>query len=201
MRLGIHLRQTFAVGVVFLVPLVLTYLILRFVFGTIDSVLGPFLYQVIGITIPGLGVISLLVLLYLVGLIGRNVVGRQAVEAGQRALLRVPIVSTVYAPVKQLVDSFSQDSTTGFQRVVAITYPREGSWTIGFLTAITRDEEGRELGVVYIPTTPTPNSGWVILAPMTDVYDTNLSVPEAMRMVFSGGIVTPPFIAKERSAP
>ena len=199
-RLTGHLRRTLIVGVLLLVPVVVTFIILRFLFTTIDGLLGPAIEEVFGTSIPGLGVIGLLVLVYLVGLLGRNVMGRRVLNAGQRALLRVPLIRTVYGPAKQLIESFSGGGGTGFKRVVMLEYPRSEAWTIGFLTSITQDETGRRLAVVYIPTAPTPNSGWITLLPLAEVYDTDLTVPEAMQLVLSGGIVAPDQINRVRSS-
>jgi uncharacterized membrane protein len=176
---------------------VITYWILRFIFESLDGILQPGITAILGRGIPGLGIAVLLVLLYVMGLVGTNVLGEKLVYWGQQLLLKFPIVNFVYSAAKELIESFSGQRTTGLKRVVIIEYPRLDAWTIGFLTGTTNDETGRVLGVVYIPTAPTPNSGWVAILPMEQVYDTDLSVPIAMRMVLSGGIVTPPQVRKK----
>jgi uncharacterized membrane protein len=143
------------------------------------------------------GIAVLVVFIYVMGLVGANVLGKKLIYWGQQLLLKFPIVNFVYSAAKELIESFSGQRTTGLKRVVMIEYPRADVWAIGFLTSTTIDEKGRVLGMVYIPTAPTPNSGWVAILPMEQVYDTDLSVPIAMRMVLSGGIVTPPQIRKK----
>ena len=94
----------------------------------------------------------------------------------------------------KLIDSFSGTSESGFKRVVLIEYPKAGTWMIGFLTATTMTKDG-EMGVVYVPTAPTPNSGWVGVVPIDGVHDVDMTVQQAMSMVLSGGIITPAAIA------
>ncbi len=193
--IGTHLRRAFFAGSLLLVPVALTYLILRFIFDLVDGVLSPSITWVLarfGVTwaLPGSGVFVAVLILYVVGFIFANALGRRLVAWGQKALLRVPVIGTVYSATQKLVDSFSGSSTTGFKRVVLIQYPQQGNWTIGFLTSTTTvfDEP---FAVVYIPTAPTPTSGWVALLRMAEVYDTDVTVQVAMQLVFSGGIVTP----------
>jgi len=182
-----------------LLPIALTYVILRFIFDVIDGVLQPGIRWVgewwgQDWTVPGLGVVVAVALIYLAGLFLTNVMGRWLVEGAQRTAQRLPLVGTVYSASRQLVESFSGAKQTGFKRVVMVQYPRMGAWSIGFLTETTMTSEGERLAVVYIPTAPLPNSGWVALVPVEEVLDTDLSVPEAMQMVFSGGIVSPEVI-------
>jgi uncharacterized membrane protein len=190
-RLVTHLRGTLIAGLLLLVPVVISYLVLRLIFDTIDGVLEPAIRPVLGRSVPGAGIFLLVVLVYITGLIGANVLGRRLIHQGQQLLLRVPFISYVYSTSKQLIESFSGMAATGFRRVVLIEYPRRGTWTLGFLTGLTADEAGRPLALVYIPTAPTPNSGWVAILPVEEVHDTDLSIPVAMRLVLSGGISAP----------
>lgn len=192
-----HFRRTLIAGLLLLMPVVLTYLVLRLLFNFVDGVLQPGIEKILGSQIPGLGILLLAALVYLVGLVGANFLGKRLIQLVQATLLRVPIINSVYSASKQLIESFSGSGTTGFKRVVAIEYPRPGTWAIGFLTGITTDEDGRSLGIIYIPTAPTPQSGWVAILPTEQIYDTDLSVPIAMRMVLSGGIVAPSQIRKK----
>ena len=106
-------------------------------------------------------------------------------------LLRIPFVGTIYSANRQLVESFSGTSVTGFKRVVLVQFPRAGSWSLGFLTGITDADGVDRLIMTYVPTAPLPNSGFVVLMPPKDVLDTDLTVPDAMQLIFSGGIVSP----------
>ena len=190
-RAGLHVRRTMVEGVLLLVPIVITFVILKWVWDFIDGVLRPSIESTTGISFPGLGVAALLVLVYVAGLTWELDLGRRILGSGQRLLLSLPIIKIVYSPARQLIQSFSGSGPSGFKRVVIIEYPRAGTWMLGFLTSITTAKDGVRMGVVYVPTAPTPNSGWVAILPIDEVYDTELSVQEAMTLVLSGGIATP----------
>jgi len=197
--LGKDLKQTLAIGLFLLLPIVSTYLILRFVFNNVDDVLAPVVEQALGQSIPGSGILALLILVYITGILGRSVFGRRIVPIAQNFFLKIPVVRAIYSPAKQLMESFfGAPKHTGFKRVVIIEYPRPGTWTIGFLTAVTTNEQSDQLGVVYIPTAPMPNSGWVVILKMSEVYDTDMTVSNAINMVLSGGIITPKFITTHK---
>ncbi|MBI2918066.1 MAG: DUF502 domain-containing protein [Chloroflexi bacterium] len=187
----LHLRNTLTAGLLLLVPLLITYWILDLAFRGLDGVFAPIVEQIFGWQVPGVGIVLLVALVYVAGVLAENVVGRSLIHAGQSTLLRVPLISTIYDTSKQLIESFSGSTRTGFKRVVVIEYPRSGSWAVGFLTGMTRNEMGQSLGVVYIPSAPMPNTGWVAILPVEDIYDTDLSVPMAMRLTLSGGTVSP----------
>ena len=194
--LGIHLRNRFAAGLLFLVPLILTYWVLRLVFDFLDGLLSPAFELWFGREIIGVGVIALIVVVYIAGLVAASVFGLRLISKLQRILLSIPVVRTIYSATKRLVESFSGSPVTGFKRVVAIEYPRKGIWTIGFLTNLNIDEKARAMAIVYIPTAPMPNSGWVAVLTVDQVYDTDMTIQDAMQMVLSGGIVAPERISK-----
>ena len=190
--------RTMGTGLLLLVPVMLTFLVLRLLFDAIDGILQPAVEAGFDRRIPGLGLVILVILIYVAGLLGAFFLGRRFIRLSQDALLRTPVIGGIYSTAKQLVDSFSGGAGTGFKRVVVIEYPRAGVWTIGFLTSMTEDENGNPMAMVYMPTAPLPNSGWVAFLPAQDVYDTNLSLSEAMQLVLSGGIVAPPQIKKSK---
>lgn len=195
-RFNVHVRRTVLTGTLLLVPVALTYLILKFIFDVVNGVLQPSVQWVLGQfgvewRLPGAGLAVAVVLIYVAGFLVANALGLRIAEKAQDALLRVPLIGNIYSASRKLVESFSPGrGETGFKRVVMLQYPRVGYWSIGFLTAITVSES-EEYAVVYIPTAPLPNSGWVAVVPVAEVYDTDLTVQGAMQIVFSGGIVTP----------
>ncbi|MBM3944331.1 MAG: DUF502 domain-containing protein [SAR202 cluster bacterium] len=191
-----HLRRTVITGLLLLIPLVLTYLVLRFLFDNLDELLQPVFIYFFERRIPGAGIAALAVLVYLVGLLGQNFAGRKLVQLTQYVLMRIPVVSTVYNATRRLIESFSGPGTTGLKRVVMIEYPRLGMWTVGFLTGVMTDETGKQLALVYVPTAPTPYTGWMAMVPVDQVYDTDLSVSTAFNMVLSGGVVSPATVKK-----
>ena len=180
-----------AEGLIIVVPLAITFWVLRLVFNLMDGFLGPLIEDTIGRDLPGIGIVAILLLVYVAGQLWElSRLSRRMIEAIQKWLLSIPVVGAVYSPARQLIDSFSGTSDTGFKRVVLIEYPKAGTWMIGFLTATTMTKDG-EMGVIYVPTAPTPNSGWVGVVPIDGVHDVDMSVQQAMSMVLSGGIVTP----------
>ena len=198
-RAIVHLRQNFVGGLLLLAPVVLTYLIIKFLADNIDGLLQPAIREAFNREIAGLGAAVLLALVYLAGLVGGHFAGRRIVEMGQSALMRIPIVRAVYSPARQLIESFSGTDRTAFKEVVMIEYPRKDAWMVGFLTGLTVDGLGNPLSIVYIPTAPTPNSGWIAILPEHDVYPVDLTIAEAMRLVLSGGIICPPEIRFHRA--
>jgi uncharacterized membrane protein len=182
-------------GLIIVVPLAITFWVLRLVFNLMDGFLGPVIEDRIGRDVPGIGIVAMLLLVYLTGQLWEfSNLGKRIIGAVQKWVLSIPIVGAVYNPARRLIDSFSGTSESGFKRVVLIEYPKAGAWMIGFLTATTMTKDG-EMGVVYVPTAPTPNSGWVGVVPIDGVYDVDMTVQQAMTMVLSGGIVTPGEIA------
>ena len=190
-RASLHVRRTMIEGVLLLVPIVITFLILSWVWNFVDGVLRPAIETSTGVSFPGLGVAALLVLIYLVGLTWEVDLGRRILGSAQGFLMSLPIVRIVYSPAQQLIQSFSGSGPSGFKRVVVIEYLRAGTWMLGILTSITTGRDGVRMGVVYVPTAPTPNSGWVAMLPIDEVFDTEISIQQAMTMVLSGGIATP----------
>ena len=189
--IGGHLRRSFVRGLFVLIPVVLTYMVLKLLFDIVDGVLQPLVERGFGSRIPGLGILFLVVLVYLVGLLLANVLGRRMVELLKRGLLSIPVVGNVYSTAGKLIDSFSGSSDMGFKRVVAIEHPRKGAWTLGFLTSFIEEAPSKRMAIIYIPTAPMPNSGWVAILPVEEVYDTDLSIDTAMNLVLSGGITAP----------
>ncbi|MBI2171838.1 MAG: DUF502 domain-containing protein [Chloroflexi bacterium] len=191
-RWKVRVRRTFITGLIILVPLIITYAVLGLAFGAVDGILQPPLKALFGKEVLGAGIVALVLLVFIVGLIGTLHPGQHLIQWVQRELFRLPVVGAVYSASEHLIESFSGSSTTGFKHVVMIEYPRQGTWTIGFLTGVTMGDQERRLALVYIPTAPTPNTGWLAILPVEDVYDTELSVQEALKLTLSGGILAPP---------
>lgn len=191
-----HIRRRIALGLAIALPIIFTYVVLRFVFDFLDGFLRPAIDRLTGRDIPGVGVVALVLMIYLTGLVATNLVGRGAVRGLQRGIQTVPVVRNIYAMGKQITDAFGEGSPTGFNRVVTVQYPRPGVWAIGFLTGFTEIEEGDRMALVYLPTSPLPNSGWLGVFPLADVFDTDVTVQDAMQMVVSGGLVYPTNMGK-----
>jgi uncharacterized membrane protein len=146
--------------------------------------------------IPGLGVIVMFVGLLLTGILAANIVGQWALQQGSRLLTHIPIVKSIYSSVKQVSDTLFSSSGNAFRQAVLVQYPREGSWTIAFVTGKPGGEAARHLHSdyvsLYVPTTPNPTSGFFLMVPHKDVLALAMSVDEALKYIISMGVVAPP---------
>jgi uncharacterized membrane protein len=192
------IRARFLVGIAFLAPFVITYVVLAFLFGFARDVFEPLFREWFGKDIPGLGFAILIGTPLLFGALALHFLGTRAMVAIESTAARLPIVGPVFAISHQMVSAFGGGEETGFQKVVSIEYPRKDMWSFGFLTRIVEYEDGRQLAMVYIPTTPTPNSGILVLVPLADVRQTDLRVNDLMKTVLSAGVAAPDVI---RTAP
>jgi uncharacterized membrane protein len=189
-----HVSRMILTGFLIMIPLIVTYTIVVFLVDIIDGVLAPYVSLFFGgKRIFGLGALVLLIVVYSVGLLSTRYFGQKIGDVIQNFVMRMPVVGSLYSSARRLIESLagSKDSSTGFKRVVMIEHPRKGIWCIGFLTSIIDISNTHTMATIYIPTAPTPNSGFVVMVPYTEVQDTDLSVQEAMTMVLSGGIIAP----------
>lgn len=186
-----RLRRDFLAGLVAIVPLAATILILKWVFVSIDGIVGPVVRVAFGRPVAGIGFALSLVVIYLVGAMAANVLGRKAIQYGESLMNRVPVARAIYATVKQVMEGFVHPDKGAFKEVVLVEFPRPGMATIGFVTNRMMDSSGQELLNVYIPTTPNPTSGFLEIVPPHNVIATDLTVEEAIKMVVSGGILSP----------
>jgi uncharacterized membrane protein len=187
-------------GLVLVVSLGVTAWILVWIFDAIDNILGPYIEKLLGFYYPGIGFGVMVVLIYLVGLIAGNFIGRRIIRFGESMLARVPVVRPIYAGIKQILESFSSPDMTGFMQVVLVEYPRKGILAIGFVTNEMTDSSGQKLINVFIPTSPTPWTGFLQIVKEEEVTRTNLSVDDAIKMVVSAGRTTPERAGEKLSA-
>jgi uncharacterized membrane protein len=183
------LRRSFITGLVLIVPLVVTVTALVWVFSTIDGFMGPYYDQLIGREVPGLGLMTTVLLVLIVGAVGSNVIGRRVVQAAEGYLLRVPVFRTIYSPVRQLVAAFSPDNEYGLKRVVMIREP-EGRYVLGFLTrefTLDRGQGVESLLAVYVPTNHL-YLGDIHVVPADAVTYPDISVEEGIRIFLTGGM-------------
>ncbi|NMB17099.1 MAG: DUF502 domain-containing protein [Firmicutes bacterium] len=189
------LRRYIVAGVVILLPLVITAYIFWFFVHTLDNLLGGLTVFLVGRRIPGLGVFLSFLLVLGVGMIGANVLGRRFIEFGEGLLLRLPLVRTVYTSIKQLLTGFVLDNKNAFQQVVLVEYPRQGMYSLAFVTRKGapwyQGQGSEELYSLFIPTTPNPTSGYMLLVPGQELEFLDLSVEDALKMIISGGLVPP----------
>jgi uncharacterized membrane protein len=188
------LRASFGRGLVLVVPMVITWWILNFLFTTIDGTMSPIFDQVLGRHIPGLGFVTMIVLILLLGVISRNLIGKYLMAGIEALIGRLPLARTIYGSMKDMMTSFSPSSKgRSFKDVVLVEYPRKGLATIGFATnkiVIENAEPAREMVSVYIPNPPNPTSGLLILVPRDSLQVLDMSVEQGLKLVLSGGIVS-----------
>ena len=203
-RLGLigRLRNYFLAGLLVTAPIVITVYIAWVVVNFVDSRVTPLIpakynpETYLPINIPGLGLLIVFVAITLIGALTAGFIGRFILRSGERILARMPVVRSLYGALKQIFEAVLTHSSTAFRKVVLIEYPRRGIWVIGFITGSTKGEVQNltedTLINVFLPTTPNPTSGFLLFVPSKNVYELSMSVEEGIKMVVSGGIVTPP---------
>ena len=195
------LRKYFITGLLILLPVIVTIYVLSFSFNFVDGLLQPFIKPIIGRTIPGLGLIVGLIIIFVTGLIATNVFGKKIIAYGESIVIKIPLVKQLYSATKQIIDAFSVQSQDAFQRVVLVEYPRKGIYAIGFVTGEGVEEVQEltkgEVANVFIPTTPNPTSGFLILFPKDQLIPLEMTIEEGLKMVISGGVVTPEYTQKD----
>jgi len=200
-RLRTNLKNYFFTGLLVILPIFITVYVILFLIRGMDAILKfiPVKYlpeTYLHIHIPGLGLIFVVILVFAVGLLARNIVGRKIVHLGENIVERIPLVRILYAGVKQLLETIFLQKTDAFKRVALVEYPRRGTYVIGFITGESKgevqDKTNKNMINVFIPTTPNPTSGFYILIPEDEVVMLNMSVEDAFKLIISGGIVSPP---------
>lgn len=200
-RFSTAVKRYFVSGVLVVVPVILTWLVLRFLFSAIDGILQPILYQVFGYWVSGLGVLTTVLLIILAGVLTRNIVGSRLHAAGEKVLSRMPVIRPIYTAAKQLLEGMAKPAAGSFRAVVTVEYPRRGAWVMAFLTRRLEFEiqgERRRFAAVFVPSTPTPVSGNVIMVPEDEAIELDMTVEEGVKFLVSGGVACPPLI-KNRS--
>ncbi len=186
------LRRRLIAGFFVMIPLVISVAALVWIFGIIDGFTAPVSERVLGRTIPGLGILTTLLVVLLAGILATNVIGRRVLARTESWLMRVPVFRTVYAPVKQLVVAFSPDNEYGFKRVVMVEDPNRGM-LMGFLTKEFTVERGtgpEALVAVYVPTNHL-YLGDIVLCPRNRVFFPDVTVEEGIRIFLTGGMSLP----------
>ena len=189
------LRNQFLLGFLAFLPLFITIIVLGWLFNTIDNFLQPMIRFVLGYSITGLGFVIILLFIYLTGVVASNVLGKKIIRFAEALVARVPLVRYLYGAIKELTGALSTPGRGEFERVVLVTFPVEGSWTIGFVTNRQKSEDGEVLYYIFVPTAPNPMSGFLLFVKEAQISPLNISVEQAMKMVMSAGSVLPPALS------
>lgn len=215
------LRTRIVAGLLTVIPIWVTWFIVKFLFDRIQPVMNPLAGRVAqalvdynkdllptevarysNLIVQVLSVILMLFLLYLLGLFSANVFGARFLGWIEGVFGKVPLVKTIYRSTKQIVVTVGGGQSTYFQRVVLIEYPRPGMKVVGFLTSVVDDADtGRKIAAIFIASTPTCSTGYTQLVPLEEVSETNWTVEEAVKVVMSGGLVMPPAVRFDRIHP
>ena len=192
-----HLRTKIFAGILVVLPLGITFLVLRFVFNTLDSILDPLIPN-INVSLfhhvfhlPGIGIISFFILLYLIGLVTTNVLGRELISWGDRLFKTIPVVKNIYTSSKQLTDAFSATQKGSFRQAVFVEFPQEGNYVLGFVTNELIDLDRQTKVAVFVPTAFVPPQGFLLFLPKEKLLPSQLTIEEAIKAIMSVGIVTP----------
>ena len=194
------LRKWLFTGLLVIVPGVITIAVLNWIVGTLDQTLQilPLAWhpdKVLGFHIPGFGVLLTLLILLVVGATASNFAGRKLVQWGDRLVSRIPVVRSIYSSVKQVSDTLFSESGNAFRKAVLVQWPREGVWTVAFVTGAPNGEVAAylrdEFVSVYVPTTPNPTGGYFVMVRKSDCVELEMSVDSALKYIVSMGVVAP----------
>ena len=201
-RLMARLRAYFLAGVLVTAPIAITVYLAWIFIDFVDRQVTPMIpgpynpENYLPFSIPGLGLIIAIVILTLIGALTAGFVGRLFQRTSERILARVPVVRGIYSATKQIFETVLARQSTAFREAVLVEYPRRGIWAIAFITGRTKGEvqniTEEEVINIFLPTTPNPTSGFLLFVPKKELVPLSMSVEEAIKMVISGGIVTPP---------
>ena len=190
-----HLRTRLISGILVLIPLAITLFILNIILASLTAFVRPLLNPFVGeihenaVTLIALCVTTLVI--YFTGLVTNYLIGRRMISLGERVLMKMPIIKSVYSASKQVVETFSSSTKAAFKAVAFVEFPRKGSLAIGFVTGSMTTPEGKFVYRVFIATTPNPTTGFLLLLPADEVQFTDISVEDGVKMLVSGGVLAP----------
>mgnify|MGYP002725630432 CR=1 FL=1 len=199
---GQRMRAYFFAGILVIAPISITLYLAWLFIGFVDSKVTPLIpvnynpETYLPFALPGLGLVILVLVLTLTGALTAGFMGRLWTRFSERMLARMPVIRNIYSAVKQILETVLADHSKAFREAVLVEYPRRGIWAIAFITGRTEGEvqnvTEEECINIFLPTTPNPTSGFLLFVPKKDLVHLSMTVEEAIKMVISGGIITPP---------
>lgn len=188
-----RIRRHFVTGILVAIPLGAVIAILVWIFGLVDNILQPIIEWIFGRRIVGLGFAVAVGLIFVLGLLANNFLGRYLIRWGESLLRRVPVIGQIYVTAREVIESIAGQSIdkAAFKEVVLVEFPREGMSTVAFITKEFTDSNGEKWANIYIPTSPMPTSGYFEIVDESKITRTDISVEDALKMVVSGGVVSP----------
>ncbi|MBI3997972.1 MAG: DUF502 domain-containing protein [Armatimonadetes bacterium] len=191
-----RLRNYLIAGLLVILPLGVTVFVLLALFRFLDNLLRP-IFKVMGLELPGLGLLAGILLILAAGAMASNVVGRRLVQGFDWLMMRIPFARTIYSATKQLSDSLFIQNRAAFKQAVLLEWPRPGLYTVGFVTGETRgeaqDKTKERVINVFVVSTPNPTTGFLCLVPESQLIPLEMSVEDALKLVVSAGILVPPY--------
>ncbi|HSN17153.1 MAG TPA: DUF502 domain-containing protein [Gammaproteobacteria bacterium] len=197
-----RLRRYLFTGLVIWIPLGVTLFIIQLFIGYMDGLVTLFPTawqpaQLVGFNIPGLGVVLVVLVLLFTGFLASNYLGRVLLSLGNELLEHIPLVRSIYTTAKQISDTMFSKTGRSFRKVVLIRYPNKDTWSLAFQTGESLGEVNAKMPEhmvsVFVPTTPNPTSGFLLLVPQDDMVELQMSVDEALKMIISLGVIVPPW--------
>jgi uncharacterized membrane protein len=195
------LRRYFVSGLLFWLPIWATFLVIKFLLNILNNtmLLLPHRYQpdaLLGFHVPGIGVVITLLMIFSTGLLVANIIGRLLVNCWDSLIKHIPLVNTVYSNLKQICDTLFASNGNSFRKVLLVEYPRQGLWTIAFQTGEGPKEVATTLSQtdlisIFVPTTPNPTGGFLMMVPYSQVIELTMPVEQALKYVISLGVVKP----------
>ena len=186
-----NVKTKFFAGLAALIPMVLTFYVLRFIYILMNQISAPIIKKYFNLEIPLLGISGMIIFIYLLGVIVTNLIGSKILELGELILRKVPLVSTIYVTFKQITNTLTYNNSQSFQGTVYIEYPKKNLWTIAFISGSSKNNNNNEYYHLFVPTTPNPNSGFFIVIRKNKTIPTGLSVEDSLKTIISGGLLAP----------
>ncbi len=201
-----RLRNIFITGILITVPVAFTLFILNFLLKLLDNLVVPWFIKTLieigtpipeDFRLPGLGLILIVLLIFVVGVLTKSFLGGKLVQLGEMIVDRIPVVRSIYTGAKQVVTTIAEADTKAFRKVVLVEFPRKGIYSVGFITGYTEGEvqelTDAKLVNVFVPTTPNPTSGFLVFVAHEDIIELTMTVEEGVKFIISVGIVTPEY--------
>ena len=194
------MKKYLITGLLIWIPLVITIWVLKLIVDSLDQILLLLPRELrteywLGVHVPGLGVVMTLAIVFLTGLFATNLIGQRLVQFWHELLHRIPVVRSIYSSVKQISDTLFSSTGQAFRKALLVQWPREGMWTIAFLTGTPGGEVAPQVSgdyiAVYVPTTPNPTGGYFVMVARKDVIELDMSVDQALKYIISMGVVPP----------
>ena len=201
-----HIKKTFLTGLFVLIPILVTIYIIYIIVSFADNVISPIMKNITSnmtgkeLYIPGAGLILFIIITYLTGVLASNFFGKRLLSHGEKMLKKIPFVKGIYSSVKDMTDAFSSDKTKSFKEVVLVEFPFKERYAIGFITNRIHNSEKGTLCSVFIPTTPNPTSGYLIMIPEEEVIFLGMPIDDAIKYIVSLGTLRVELKWKEKSS-